>query len=237
MDQPCILITGAGQRIGLAAAKHFIAQGFKVIASFRTHRPAIDELESQGVFCLKADFSTDEGIASFISEVESLNPPLRAIIHNASDWNAEKNTDQPAELMNEMMQVHAKAPYLINLGLSSKLDRTGKASVDIIHMTDYVVQKGSHKHLAYAASKAALDNLTLSFAQQLAPDVKVNSIAPALIMFNEWDDDNYKKKALAKSLLEVAPGAEEVVKAISYLLESNYMTGQTLRLDGGRALK
>ena len=55
---------------------------------------------------------------------------------------------------------------------------TGHAASDIIHFTDYVVERGSDKHIAYAASKAALDNMTRSFARKLAPEVKVNSIAP-----------------------------------------------------------
>ena len=91
--------------------------------------------------------------------------------------------------------------------------------------------------MAYAASKAALHNLTLSFAKKLAPQVKVNSIAPALLMFNEGDDDAYKEKALKKSLLEIVPGAKEAVKAMNYLFDSDYITGQTLHLNGGRHLK
>ena len=135
-----------------------------------------------------------------------------------------------------MMMVHAIAPYRINLALEDKLfNPNGKA--DIIHMTDYVQETGSEKHMAYAASKAALHNLTLSFAKKYAPNVKVNSIAPALLMFNEGDDDTYKQKALKKSLLETVPGAQEAVKAMLYLLNSEYVTGQTLHLNGGRHLK
>nr|WP_269808736.1 dihydromonapterin reductase [Enterovibrio nigricans] len=160
---------------------------------------------------------------------------IRAIIHNASDWNCEKDTDDYAALLDQMMQVHVKAPYLINLALAPFL--SSHVSADIIHFTDYVVRKGSAKHIAYSASKAALENMTLSFAQKLAPNVKVNSIAPALIMFNETDDDAYKEKALSKSLMGVAPGEEEVVNAVDFIMKSNYMTGQSVNLDGGRALK
>ncbi|RXJ72240.1 dihydromonapterin reductase [Veronia nyctiphanis] len=237
MGNPHILITGAGQRIGLSLAENFLEQGYQVIASYRTRRASIERLETRGAKCIQADFSSDDGIRSFIENVKSVTSSLRAIVHNASDWNAEKYADCPASLINDMMQVHVKAPYLINLALSASLDADNGSCADIIHMTDYVVQKGSHKHIAYAASKAALENLTLSFAQQLAPTVKVNSIAPALIMFNEGDDETYQKKALSKSLLGIAPGANEVVKAVNYLLESDYMTGQILKLDGGRALK
>ncbi len=66
--------------------------------------------------------------------------------------------------------------------------------------------EGSDKHIAYAASKAALDNMTRSFARKLAPDVKVNAIAPALIMFNTGDDEAYRQQALTKSLMQIAQG-------------------------------
>ncbi|STI17699.1 putative short chain dehydrogenase [Escherichia coli] len=73
-------------------------------------------------------------------------------------------------------------------------------------------RRGSDKHVAYAASKAALDNMTRSFARKLAPEVKVNSIAPSLILFNEHDDAEYRQQALNKSLMKTAPGEKEVIR-------------------------
>ncbi len=137
-----------------------------------------------------------------------------------------------------MYRVHVAAPYLINRRCGELLRRHGEAhgQADIIHLGDYVTTTGSRKHIAYAASKAALDNLTLSFATALAPLVKVNAIAPSLLMFNADDDDAYRERARRKSLLEVAPGEGEGVAAIRYLLDSHYLTGKTIALDGGRPL-
>jgi dihydromonapterin reductase/dihydrofolate reductase len=100
-----------------------------------------------------------------------------------------------------------------------------------------VSSRGSKKHIAYAASKAAQDNLTLSFAQKLAPKVKVNSVAPALLAFNDDDDEAYKKKALSKSLMHREGGLEELRLAVDYLFDSRYVTGRILPLDGGRHLR
>ena len=105
---------------------------------------------------------------------------------------------------------------------------------DIIHITDYVASKGSKKHIAYAASKAAQDNLTLSFSARLAPRIKVNSIAPALLMFNEGDTESYKQSAIKKGVMQRAGGYEELIKAVDYLMSSNYVTGRVLHMDGGR---
>ena len=231
-----ILITGGAQRLGLAMAEALIAQGETVIITYRTHKPQVDALAAQGARMIQCDFAQPNDIARLCKLVNTDYAALRAIIHNASDWDQEAGTDNYAQLMQKMMQVHAQAPYEINLALHQKL-LAFDGVADIIHMTDYVQGTGSKKHIAYAASKAALHNLTLSFATLLAPNVKVNSIAPALLMFNEHDSDAYKAKSLQKSLLQICPGPQEAVKAMNYLFDCDFVTGQTMHLDGGRHLK
>lgn len=231
-----ILITGGAQRLGLAIAENLLSQQYRVIITYRSEKPSVAKLINKGAIAIHADFDTNDGVASFLSELKQSTSELRAIVHNASDWESETanaSTKDSAELFRKMMQIHASAPYQINLACKDMLQQGS----DIIHMTDYVQEKGSNKHLAYAASKAALHNLTLSFASMLAPNVKVNSIAPSLLMFNDDDSESYKEKALAKSLLGICPGAKEAVKALNYLLESDYITGETLHLNGGRHLK
>lgn len=132
--------------------------------------------------------------------------------------------------------VHTSAPYQLNLALKDLLIQN-KGLTDIIHMTDFVQETGSQNHIAYSASKAALHNLTLSFARVFAPHVKVNSVAPSLVMFNDDDSEEYRAEALTKNLLGIVPGAQEAVKAVNYLLDADYVTGQTLHLNGGRNLK
>ncbi|BDF96153.1 dihydromonapterin reductase [Pseudoalteromonas sp. KAN5] len=235
-----ILITGAGQRIGLALAKHFIAAGQTIIVTYRTRHKAIDELAQQGAICIAADFSDDNAIVEFIAVLKSHTSSLKAIIHNASSWDCEANNPDSAALFDNMMRIHAKTPYLINLASSELLQRYYEqhaAPADIIHLTDYVVDTGSPKHLAYAASKAALDNLTKSFAAKYAPQIKVNAIAPSLIIFNEDDDEAYRAKTLKKSLMGIEPGCREIINSVDLLLNSHYITGRSLPVDGGRHLK
>lgn len=231
-----VLITGASQRVGLAIAENLLTNNYPVIVTYRTHKASIERLEKAGAVAICADFSTDDGILRCIEAVKSHTTSLRAVIHNASSWDSEKHSKDYAALFDAMVQIHAKAPYLMNMGLKSLLTTT-EEKTDIIHITDFVQDIGSEKHLAYAASKAALHNLTLSFAQMLAPDVKVNTIAPALLMFNEGDDEAYKQKALAKSLMQSEPGAQAAVDAVNYLLNASYVTGETLQVNGGRHLK
>lgn len=231
-----ILITGGTQRLGLAMAEALLAQGETVIITYRTHKSQVDILASQGARMIQCDFAIADDIKRLCQLIDAEYESLRAIIHNASDWDQEATSDDYSQLMQKMMQVHAQAPYEINLALQEKL-LAFDGVADIIHMTDYVQGTGSKKHIAYAASKAALHNLTLSFATLLAPHVKVNSIAPALLMFNDHDSDAYKAKSLQKSLLQICPGAQEAVKAMNFLFDSDFVTGQTMHLDGGRHLK
>ncbi|WP_435606005.1 dihydromonapterin reductase [Pseudomonas knackmussii] len=231
---PPILITGASQRIGLHCALRLLEAGQPVIASYRSEKPGVAQLREHGATCLQADFADEAGILAFIEQVEAHTDSLRAIIHNASDW-VRETPGHEADAFRELFSVHMLAPYLINLHCAPLLERSQPA--DIIHVSDDVARKGSANRIAYSASKAGLDNLTLSFAARFAPKIKVNGIAPALILFNEGDDDAYRQRTLAKSALGIEPGAEVVYQSVRYLLDNPYVTGTTLTVNGGRHLK
>jgi dihydromonapterin reductase/dihydrofolate reductase len=237
MESP-IVITGGAQRLGLAVARVLRAQHYPVIITYRRERPMLEQLRRQGIETIHADFADDTGPRKLAQELRNRYPALRALIHNASEWLPEGSCTDDSEVLERMLRVHVRAPYLLNLECGDLLQRHGEqhGHADIIHMSDYVASSGSSKHIAYAASKAALDNLTLSFASKLAPTVKVNSIAPALLMFNPDDDPAYRDRAPKKSLLGIVPGETEGVNAVCYLLQSSYLTGKTIALDGGRHL-
>jgi dihydromonapterin reductase/dihydrofolate reductase len=234
-----ILITGVGKRLGFALAQQLLSDGYRVVGTYRSDYPQLQLLRDNGADLQQVDFYQQSSVGRFLQYVGQEYKTLRAIIHNASDWKPE-NKNNPREnasqIMNQMMTVHATVPYLVNLTLKDHL-MSGDKTSDIIHISDYVAEKGSKKHIAYAASKAALNNLTLSFSAMLAPKVKVNTISPAMLKFNEHDDEAYKTKALQKALIPTEAGFEEVIDGIKFVLASHYMTGRTLHLDGGRHLK
>ncbi len=229
-----ILITGAGQRVGLHCAQRLLEDGYSIIFTYRSDRPGVQTLRDLGAIGIFADFSSEAGILSFIAELHTHTDSLRAIVHNASDWLAETPGSE-AEAFNRMVNIHMLAPYLINLHCADLLKQSTPA--DIIHISDDVTRKGSSKHIAYCASKAGLDSLTLSFAARYAPAIKVNGIAPALLLFNPDDDAAYRAKALAKSALGIEPGSEVIYQSLRYLLDNPYVTGTTLTVNGGRHVK
>lgn len=244
--QHTYVITGAGQRAGLALAEHWLAAGHQVIFSYRQLKPGVMALEQQGALGIQADFSTNEGILAFAQAVQQQSDLVHLLVHNASEWSADpKKEDQEAWQQvaarhQRLFQVHQQAPYLLNFALEPQLraaaQQSGQAT-QIIHLTDDAVRRGSAKHGAYLATKAALENLTYSFAARFAPQIRVNAIAPALLAFNDGDSEAYRAEALQKSLLGIEPGFTSLVQAVDYLIHQPYTTGSILPLNGGRHLK
>ncbi len=248
-----VLITGAAQRVGLHCALGLQQAGYQVVATYRQPKAGVEQLRQAGVICLPLDIQADTDLALQVSELaqtvsalcQQHQLPLRAVIHNASSWAGESATGEnlldqlraDAAVFDDMFRIHTKLPYLLSRALAPLLTTAQPQTADIIAISDFAVTTGSCNHMAYAASKAALENLVLSLARQLAPQVKVNAIAPALLMFNEGDSADYKAYTLKKSLMEIEPGPAEVLQSILYLLQSRYITGRVLALDGGRHLK
>ncbi len=237
MSAAPVLITGGAQRLGRHCAERLRDDGHPVIISYRRERPELEMLRQRGIVTLPADFASEAGILAFLERLKAETPALRAIVHNASDWAPDSNGPEAGENFERLFRIHMLAPYLINLHARGLLEACGEPQRDIVHMTDYVARKGSRKHAAYAATKAGLDNLTLSFAAMYAPLIQVNAIAPAMIMLNEGDDEAYAEKARAKSAMEMIPGPGVIYQSLRYLLDNRFVTGVTLPVDGGRHLR
>jgi dihydromonapterin reductase/dihydrofolate reductase len=237
MSQSPILITGGAQRLGRYCAERLVDDGHPVIVSYRRERDDLETLHARGIRTVQADLASESGIQAFITAIREMTPSLRAIVHNASDWTPDGDGESAGANFEQLFRVHMQAPYLINLALRDLLEAGVETQADIVHMSDFVVQKGSSKHAAYAASKAGLENLTLSFASMYAPRIQVNTIAPALIMLRPGDDDDYIAHARAKSVMQSVPGPGVIWQALRYLLDSPYVTGTTMPVDGGRHLK
>lgn len=231
--QNAVLITGAGQRIGYHLARQFLQQAeFPVVFTYRTHRPQVDELMALGAIGFQIDFTQPEELPALLKEIESQVESLRAVIHNASMWQCDEELDQ----IQSLFQIHVEAPYYLNNALVPLLKASSSPLKDIISLSDCSVNRVSGEHIAYLSSKAALQTMSKGFAKKFAPEIKVNDIAPALIMFNEGDSEDYKQKRLAQSALGVEPGPEVVWQAVQYLMNSPYTTGAVLPLEGGRSL-
>lgn len=227
-----VVVTGAGQRIGYYLAKQFLTQtDYPVVFSYRTLRPGVTELMELGAIGFQVDFNQPDAIAQFIVQIEAHCASLRGLIHNASVW----LDDQQADSFSHQMRLHVELPYQLNQALAGLLKQS-TAGADIISISDAKVAKGSAHQVSYLASKAALQSMAKSFALKLAPQVKVNDIAPALIMFNQGDDEAYRQQRLAMNLLPIEPGPDVVWQTVHYLMQNPYITGKVIQLDGGQDL-
>ncbi|HYQ51926.1 MAG TPA: dihydromonapterin reductase [Pseudomonas sp.] len=226
MNSP-ILVTGASQRVGLALALELAEAGHTVVSASRSAQPHAAHrniVQFQADLCLAADRQ------ALIDYLQQHYDGLRAIIHNASLW-----LDDGLDNLETMFRLHVEAPYHLNLALGDMLAKVDKA--DIIHICDETSSRGSKSHIGYAATKAALQNMVLSFAEKYAPKVHVNGILPGLLILKEGGDEAYRQQTLNKALLPFEPGAGPLIETVKYLLASQYSTGSQVVINGGRHLK
>ena len=237
MLENAVLITGAGRRVGFHIAKRLFDDGYAVIAHYRTYTDDIRILEQLGITTLQADFADTDQIMQFVTELQKYCRSFRAIIHNASSFEAtsESIVDAAAQF-EQFFNVHMKAPYLINQSLQTLMKGEGEAPADIIHITDINVENPTTRFDIYGATKAGLDNLTKVSAKKYAPKIKVNSIAPGPVLFTEKHSDEVRQQMLDETLLAKEGGAEPVYLAIKSLLTNPFITGASIPVDGGRRL-
>lgn len=226
MNSP-ILVTGASKRVGLQLAITLAEAGHTVICVSRSknldaHHPNILQFQ--------ADLQLEHERDALISYLKSNFTSLRAVIHNASLW-----LDDSLENLNTMFKLHVEAPYHLNLELREHLQRLDKS--DIIHICDETSSRGSKSHIAYAATKSALQNMVLSFAEKYAPQIRVNAILPGLLLLKENSTIEYRNQTLKKALLEFEPGAQPLIDAVQFLLNTNYSTGSSIVINGGRHIR
>lgn len=237
MLQNAIFISGAGQRIGLHLAKQFLQQtNYPVVFTYRSERSGVAELVAMGAIGIKIDFDETNAVEQLVAVLSQRVGSLRALIHNASTWADDAQVAADFKLYESMFKVHVEVPYQLNIALKPLLDLSDSAFKDIVAITDSSVTLPNDQHIAYLSSKAALSNLTRNFAKKYAPAIKVNEIAPGLIRFNEFDSAEYKEARLAQSAIAIEPGEAVIWQAVNYLLNSPYITGTTLPVDGGRPL-
>ena len=236
--QDAIFITGAGRRVGHALALHLRAQGYPVIGHYHQDNAELAALRAAGVVLLQADFTDESSVRKLAEAVRARSPALRAIIHNASAFAVTADAlDDALDQADQFYQVHVRSPYLLTRALSDCLHACSATHADVVHITDIYSDTPNPRFDVYCASKAAAQNLALSFAQSLAPKVKVNVIQPGPILFKDWHSEAMKTQVLSETLLGVEGGTEPICLAVSALLANPYQTGAVIAVDGGRRLR
>jgi len=232
-----VFITGGGQRIGAYLVRQFLLEtDYPVIFTYRTHHPEVDQLVGLGAQAIQVDLMSAGAIQALVDSVFTHASSLRAVVHNASVWLNDEEAPALSDEYRSLFGLHVDGPICLNEALKSLLNASSSSLKDIISLSDFGVANPNSQTIAYLASKAALQNAMQNFAKKFAPEIKVNDIAPGLILFNEGDSEEYKAKRLAQSAIPIEPGAGVVWQAVQYLMNSPYTTGISLPLNGGNHL-
>lgn len=228
------LVTGCGRRLGFYLCEQLVAAGWQVTGSYRSERPELARLRALGVTLVLADFACEEQVGQLI-EVLASQQDLALVIHNASAFEPEA-ADPAAQLaqFDQFYRVHMAAPFRLNRALAPRLARNANAS--IIHITDIYIHAPAPQFASYVATKAGAHSLAMSFARELAPAIRVNTIEPGPILFLDEHGDAWRQQVLAKTPLAREGGLEPIWQAVQLLMGNDYMTGASIRVDGGRSL-
>ncbi|MFQ1893759.1 SDR family oxidoreductase [Aeromonas veronii] len=228
------LVTGCGRRLGFYLCEQLVAAGWQVTGSYRSERPELATLAALGVELVQADFGREEDVGKLIDVLE-IHQDLMLVIHNASAFEPQA-TDPAAQLaqFEQFYRVHMAAPFQLNRALAPRLASNPNAS--IIHITDIYIHAPAPRFASYVATKAGAHSLAMSFARELAPTVRVNTIEPGPILFLDEHDESWRQQVLAKTPLAREGGLEPIWQAVMLLMANSYMTGASIKVDGGRAL-
>jgi len=242
-SRPVALVTGAARRLGAAIARRLHADGYDLALHYRSSAADMQalagELESRrdgSVVTLQADLAEFDRLPELVANTVGRFGRLDALINNASGFQPTPlGTATPAQ-WDALFASNVRAPFFLAQAAAPHLVAARGA---IVNMVDIYAQRPLHGYSVYCMAKAALAMATRSLALELAPDVRVNAIAPGAILWAEGDDGDQRKAAmLARTPLARTGTPEEIAEAVRWLLrDATYCTGQVLRLDGGRLLE
>ncbi|MFL9593914.1 SDR family NAD(P)-dependent oxidoreductase [Aeromonas schubertii] len=227
------LVTGCGRRLGFYLCERLLAAGWQVAGSYRTERPELARLREAGAELWQTDFTRLEEVAQLAQAVASGG--LDLLVHNASGFeNGSPDPTEEAHQFERFFRVHMQAPHLLNRLLGESLARSGRGL--IVHITDIYIHAPPPELAAYVATKAGAHALAMSAARELAPGVRVNTIEPGPILFLDEHGEAWRQEVLSRTPLAKEGGLEPIWQALEMVMANDYMTGASLRVDGGRAL-
>tara|TARA_B100000700_G_scaffold214717_1_gene236025 strand:- start:395 stop:1102 length:708 start_codon:yes stop_codon:yes gene_type:complete len=229
-----VLITGAGRRFGYELANHLIDEGYQVFAHYNSSKQGVEALEQRGAIPLQADFNDPSAVQTLVEHIKQKTEVLDMLVNNASCFFDNHRVDNDKDALTAVYNVHAVAPYLLITGLAPLLEHSDNPL--IVNITDIYTDSPSPHYIAYCGAKAALANMTQGFAKTLAPKIRVNAIQPGPILFLPDHDDEHRKKVMSETPLNVEGGLQPMIETVKFLRDNPFLTGESIKVDGGRAL-
>ncbi len=239
MGEKVALVTGGSRRIGAAIAQELHSQGLRIAIHYRQSGAQALQLadtlnaeRADSAFTFQADFSDLNQVNSLGAAVIGHFGRLDILINNASEFIPSPLNSTSADLFGQLFSVHIKAPFFLTQAVQAEL-LTRKGC--IVNITDIYAARPLAHYSLYCASKAALAALTKSLAVELAPDIRVNAIAPGAILWVE--NEPVSAELITRTPLNRLGDISDITAAVRYLVvDAKFTTGETLVIDGGRSI-
>ncbi|OOG49544.1 pteridine reductase [Rhodanobacter sp. C01] len=241
-ERPVALITGTGRRVGAVIARTLHAAGYDLALHYRHSvddaRTLADELEQKrtgSTLLLQAELADIPALPALIEQLLAHYGRLDALVNNASAfYPTPLGTATPTQ-WKELFASNAQAPFFL---CQAAIPALREARGGIVNLLDIYAERPLAQHTLYCMAKAAQAAMTRSLALELGPEIRVNGVAPGAVL---WPSDGKpyadQQAMLARTPLQRVGTPDDVAGAVLWLLrDAPFVTGQTIRVDGGRTL-
>ncbi len=232
------LVTGGAKRIGEAIVLALHGKGFNILLHYKGSENEARALAGKlnlsrvnSCQTVQADLATEQGPLSLVQHINDHQLSLGALINNASQFVPDSSIEN-WQSSQQLLNLNLLAPYLLATKLSENL-----ASNDgcVVNLVDIHGDRPLKRHGLYSISKAGLNMATRALAQELAPKVRVNGISPGAILWPSQSDQAAIASVTQAIPLARAGSPEDIADTVCFILESPYLNGQVIAIDGGRS--
>ena len=240
MTNKVALVTGASRRIGATIAQHLHHQGYQIALHYRRSSEEAEALSDQlnqlrenSAITFQADLADSQQCLSLASRVLEKWKRLDLLVNNASDFYPTPIGQITSECWDDLFSANAKAPLELSQAFTQALTA---CKGNIVNIVDIHAKRPLKQHTVYCMAKAALVAQTQSLAIELAPNVRVNGIAPGAIIWPEGSNQEANDQLLSKVPLGRVGSPEDIANTVLFFTSAPYITGQILAVDGGASL-
>ena len=241
---PVILVTGAAKRVGAEIARTLHGAGARLVLHYRASLAAATALAAElnghradSAICLQADLRQSQAAMQLVAEAVAHFGRLDGLVNNASSFFPTPLGSIDEAAWEELIGSNLTGPLFLSQAAAPQLRANGGA---IVNITDIHAELPLKNYPLYCAAKAGLLGLTRALALELAPEVRVNAVAPGPIAWPENDafDAQARADIIGRTPLQRTGEPADIARSVRFLLfDSPFVTGQVLNVDGGRSLR
>ena len=241
MQGKVVLITGGAKRVGAAICRRIHAAGANLMLHYRASagearllQAELNGARADSVALIQADLLDLKAMPSLVEQTVQRFGRLDALVNNASSFYASPIGEITAAVWDDLMGTNLRAPLFLAQAAAPALRKSQGA---IVNIADIHADRPLKNYVVYSVAKSGLVALTRSLARELAPEVRVNAVAPGPIL---WPDDASfdevsRQRIISHTLLKREGTPDDIARTVHFLLaEATYMTGETINVDGGR---